>query len=146
MNNRQQGVTLVELMVVVAIVAIIAMVAFPAYQAQVEKSRRTDGRTALTSLLLAQERYYTVNGAYATNLADTGLSIDSLLTRETTGGVTVINSENGYYQITLDNASASAFDLVATPQDAQTSDDDCTSMTLSHLGVKSGLPATNRCW
>lgn len=63
-KRAQQGFTLIELMITVAIVAILAKVALGAYQDSVLKGKRAQGRTAITELLLQQERYMTQRNCY----------------------------------------------------------------------------------
>lgn len=62
--QKNEGFTLIELMIVVAIIGILAAVAYPSYQEYVRKSRRAEGRTALMELLQQQERYMTQNNTY----------------------------------------------------------------------------------
>jgi len=140
-KNKIAGITLIELMVAVAIIALLASIAIPLYDNQTTKARRTDARTALASIALAQERFFTVNGNYTTNLAN--LDVDAAIQ----GGNTV----EGYYSLavtTTDNATVPDFTATATPVAgrAQDSDADCTAMTITHLGVKDGTPANNACW
>ena len=66
-----------------------------------------------------------------------------------TGGVSQASPE-GYYVIAAAGSAlaASAFTLTATPQGAQASNDsDCTTLTLTHLGVQGATGAdTDSCW
>jgi type IV pilus assembly protein PilE len=66
------GFTLIELMIVVAIVAILAAVAYPTYVESVRRGQRAECRSALTASLQAQERYYSTNTIYVTDLATAG--------------------------------------------------------------------------
>ena len=96
MTKRHKGLTLIELMVVVAVLAILSAVAYPLYTNQVQKSRRADAKTALQTIALAQERFFTINGEYAGNLSTLQVSPDIQ------GGA----SDEGYYTITLTLAGA----------------------------------------
>jgi len=135
---RQTGLTLVELMVVVAVMAIIATVAYPLYTAQVQKSRRADAKIALETIGAAQERFFTMNGAYTDDLAlldvSTAIQADS--------------SDKGYYDLSVAVSGAGNTQFTATAtksaSGAQASDTHCTSFTLSQTGAKG---ATNSdCW
>ena len=56
---KQQGFTLIELVIVISLIGILAMIAIPAYNDSVTKARRTDGQSALMDLMVRQERYFT---------------------------------------------------------------------------------------
>lgn len=61
---RPKGFTLIEVMIAVAVIAILAAVAYPSYRDSVIKGKRAEGRTALSELLLQQERYNTQRNCY----------------------------------------------------------------------------------
>lgn len=65
---KQQGFSLIELMIVVAIVGILAAIAYPSYQNYVLRSGRADGQAKLMEILQAQERFYSQNQTYTANL------------------------------------------------------------------------------
>jgi len=129
MRTRQRGLTLVELVIVMVIVAILAAVAVPSYVNSVQKSRRTDAKTALTTSAQAMERWFTQNNTYA-NVA------------VGTNGVYAV-SDNGYYTITLTNQTATTYTLTATPVGAQ-ANDSCGAFSLDQADTR--LPATAGCW
>lgn len=118
-----KGMTLIELMVTVAIIGIIASIALPSFQDQIVKSRRGDGKTQLLQLQMQQESFRLENNAYAT-----------------TAQLTL--PANDYYTFTASNISASTFTLTATAKSSQTSDTDCTPLTLDQSMNKT--PAA--CW
>lgn len=139
--KRQNGLTLVELMVVVAVMAIIATIAYPIYTNQVEKSRRADAKIALEMVAQAQERYYTLNGAYTNNLSSLQVSADIR------GGT----SEQGYYDISIAHPGGDTQEFIVTADasssGAQSGDGDCAQFTLSHLGVKGATNGgSTNCW
>ena len=127
--RRQRGLTLIELLVVVAVMAVLATIAYPLYTEQAQKGRRTEGRSALLELAQAQERFFTVNGRYASTLSSIGIDV---------------NTEHDYYIMSVATGAAS-FVGTATPNPtgAQSSDP-CTSMTINQLGVKDGTGT--KCW
>jgi type IV pilus assembly protein PilE len=62
--NKQQGFTLIELMIVVAILGILLAIAVPQYSSYVVKTRRVDAQQEIVSYGQSLERYYTANGTY----------------------------------------------------------------------------------
>ena len=74
--KKQQGFTLIELMIVVAIIAILAAIALPAYQNYVAKSQATAGLAEITPGKTAFE--VAVNeGTAIANAADVGLAVSA---------------------------------------------------------------------
>jgi type IV pilus assembly protein PilE len=76
-NRKSHGFTLIELMIVVSIIAILAVIAFPAYNDSVTKARRADGMSALMEAMARQERFFTENNTYTTDLAVLPVPTDS---------------------------------------------------------------------
>lgn len=117
-NRRERGFTLIELMIVVAIIGILAAIAYPSYQNSVEKSRRTDAKSALSGLAGAMERHYTTNSTYegaAAGGGDTGSP--AIFPDEAP-----LDSSNKFYDLTIEAADASSFTLRATPKGVQLGD------------------------
>lgn len=67
MLKKQQGFTLMELMVVIVIVAILAAVAVPLYVNYVKDAQRTEAKAAIGAVITAEQTYYQVNGRYTTD-------------------------------------------------------------------------------
>ncbi len=129
--KRQQGLTLIELMIVVAIVALIAAFAYPSYLEQLRKTRRADCSGALVSLASAMERYQTMNNTYlgaAAGGANTGAPAVFQTTCPVDGGTAT-------YNLTIAAATASTFRIEAAPTGPQTGDK-CGTFTLTSTGVK----------
>lgn len=129
-SNRtfQQGLTLIELMIVIVIVSILAAVAIPSYDNSVRKSRRAEAQSVLTSVMQQQERFFMNNMTYSTDLATVGF------TNLSSGSVV---SENGFYNIAASACGGTPISrcvlLTATPQLAQADDG---NMTLNSRGEK----------
>ncbi|MGB5562579.1 MAG: type IV pilin protein [Sedimenticolaceae bacterium] len=139
LSSKQRGLTLVELMVVVAVMAIIATVAYPMYTAQVQKTRRADAKIALESIAMAQERFYTVSGAY-TNI---------LSTLQVSAAVQGGTSDEEYYTVAVTHPGGDTqlFTATASATGRQAGDTDCASFAINQQGVKTATDGggTN-CW
>ncbi len=69
-QKKQQGFTLIELMIVVAIIGVLSAIAVPAYKDYVTKSEVASGVATLKSLVTPAELYYQENGGFASTLAE----------------------------------------------------------------------------
>ena len=145
--THHRAFTLVELMVVVAVVAILAAIAFPFYNEHVRRARRADAQGALAGLAIAMERHYTERtpSAYtgaASGGADTGPPA-IYPTQAPLGGA------NKYYNLTIQSASATAFEVRAIPKNAQAGDR-CGTLTLDSAGQRDvtggSMTDWTKCW
>lgn len=139
-RHAGKGFTLIEVMIVVAVVAILAAIAYPSYQRQIQKSRRTDAKTALLDLATRQERYFTMNNTYVGAADKLGY-----------GGpfpLDVLTSGTAFYQLNVTASSSTGFTATATPVNAQASDTLCGTYTIDQLGTQnsSGTLGAAACW
>lgn len=72
MIGRQQGFTLIELMIVVAIIGVLAAIAYPSYQRYVIKTKRTDMMSEMQNIATTIESRKLAQGRYSNDLL-TGL-------------------------------------------------------------------------
>jgi len=138
--NKQNGMTLIELMIVVAIIGILAGIAYPSYQDSVRKSRRAEAHTSLFAVQLALEK---MRGNCAKYAAGTSSGSSLSLTDSCTNSVSV-NLQADYYTYKVADNTASAYTITATAVSgkSQINDTGCTEITLSRDGTQS--PAA--CW
>lgn len=135
--RRQQGFSLIELMIVVLIVAILAAVAIPSYRRYVVRSHRVDAQRALTELAARQERFLYSNNAYSDSLSAIG------------GTSSMAGS---YYAVSIDpaNTSSTTFRVVATAVGSQQEGDaQCQTLSLDQAGRQSSTGTTANypaCW
>ncbi len=129
-NNESDGFTLIELMIAVAIVAILASVAYPSYLSHVDRSRRAEAMSALVTLASAQERFFTVNGYYASQVVS-----DNDAATVTELGLSN-QSENENYTLSTVHVggSTATYRVIATPPAGV--DADCGTFSLSNIGVR----------
>ncbi len=136
------GFTLIEVMIVVAIIGILAAIAYPSYVRYVQKSRRTDAKTALLDLATRQERYFTMNNTYAATAPNLGYGTSSAFPLD------VLTSGTTFYQLNVTASSSTGFTATATPVNAQASDTLCGTYTIDQLGTQSssGTLGAAACW
>ena len=148
MSHREQGVTLIELVVAVVIVGILASIAVPSYRNYVLRANRTEGRAALLALATAQEKFYLQCNTYTTDLdpdAATDCGTGNLRFPST--------SERGYYTITVTAADATGWSAEAEPagNSPQGKDEKCQWFELTSTGTKSAKNSADalnnsECW
>ena len=136
MLKRQRGFTLMEVMITVAIVGILAAIAFPSYQDSLRKSRRTDGKNALTQAVANMERFYAQNNTYATAALCAAAGTPSMCPGRCSGVGGTCTSTEGNYGITIPAATlaANTFLIVATPTGPQPAADGI--MRIDQIGAK----------
>lgn len=128
-STRQQGFTLIELMIVVAVVGILAAVAYPAYIDQIRKSRRAEVQATLMNISARQQQMLLDTRSYATTVGALN--------------ITLPNSVQQTYAVTMSVGTATmpTFSVIATPSGAQAADK-CGVLSINQIGTRT--PAT--CW
>lgn len=128
-NKKQRGFTLIELMIVVAVIGILVSIAYPSYQSSVTKARRSDGMSTLLNIMNAQERNFTMNNVYTTDMSSLGFTVNA--------GEVV--SENSFYRISASfctSGDSSCVILTAAPQGGQANDG---NLTYNSVGTKTPI-------
>jgi type IV pilus assembly protein PilE len=136
-RTKQDGFTLIELMIVVAVIAVLTAIAVPMYRDFVVRSNRSDAIISLTELANLQEKHYSNEMAYTTTLAD--LSYTN-------------TSPEGFYSLGITTSATVDYTLTATPVGQQFQDDEtCRQFTLNSFGQRSaqdsgGNDTSQQCW
>lgn len=136
--RRQQGITLMELLVVMTVVAILSAIAYPNYRQYVMRANRASAKTALLSAAQNLERCFTRTNTYVGCVSPTGVP------------TVPFNTNDGNYNIAhaSGSPSATAYSLVATPLGGQLKDTKCANFTLNQTGAQgvSGSQSAPLCW
>jgi type IV pilus assembly protein PilA len=107
--KKQQGFTLIELMIVVAIIGILAAIAIPAYKDYTIRAQVSEGLSLASGAKAAVSEFYMDSGAFPTSNDEAGISAAaSIVGRYAT---TVEVGAAGIITVTYANATTHA-DLV----------------------------------
>lgn len=142
---RSAGFTLIELMIVVVIASILVSIAIPVYKSEIEKSRRTDAKTALLDLAAREQRFFSVQNSFTTSFVNLGYAPAGPPPASVTVG-------SGYYTVTVSTAvTPPTFLLTAQTAGPQTADTACQQFTVDNTGLQkaydsSGGGDTTTCW
>ena len=64
MKSRNEGFTIIEIMIVIAVVAILAAIAIPSYRDYILRGKLVDAHNALSDFRVRQEQFYQDNRRY----------------------------------------------------------------------------------
>lgn len=144
-KNFNRGFTLIELMIVVAVVGILASIAYPSYRDSVLKGRRAEARTALTELLLQQERYMTQANTYLAFTNVGGTTAPANVPFKTFSGDTL--AKTAYYLSASACPSSTIAECVMVAAEPVMADPDAGTLQMLSTGTKTCTGAkTSVCW
>lgn len=131
-NDKQGGMTLIEILIVLSILGCLSAIAIPSYQEYVYKAERKRAQTDLYQLQIWSEQEFTAHGEYPTELN----CINCQLSDQYDFSISV--NENGY-------------NLIATPKSGSSqSNDKCYSLQLTHLSEQKSVnpngTTNSNCW
>ena len=127
--KKHDGFTLIEILIAVTIVSLLIAIAVPSYTDYVNRARRSEALGTLLQMMQQQERFFTEQLTYTTDLTQLGYTVDA------SGNVA---SENSHYLISAGNCTgmttvATCVNLTAAPQGVQSRTND---ITLDSRGVR----------
>lgn len=127
---KQDGFSITEILIALIIVGILAVILTPNLSSYVLRANRADAVKSLMAMQIAQEKYRLTHPTYAATTII--LEFPSV-------------SMDGYYNMAVISATATAYTLTATAIGTQTTDTACTTLTLTYANnATETTPAI--CW
>jgi len=107
-SGRQNGFTLIELMITVVVIAILSAIAMPAYQEYVRRSNRAAAESQMMDIASRQQQILLANRNYAADTDTTWTNTGYKLPSEVDSKYT--------YKIAVGTASPPTFTITFTPK------------------------------
>ena len=112
--QRQQGFTLIELMIVVAIIGILAAVAIPAYQDYTIRAKVTEGLSLASAGKTAVSEYFSANGTLPDDTTKAGMALPDDRSGNSVDHVTV--GTNGVITVVFSTKTIATQEIKLTPK------------------------------
>ena len=134
-SSSQQGITLIEIMIVVAIIGVLAAITYPSYQRYVIKSKRTDMMSEMQNFATQIQSNKLAQGSYSNDLV-TGL-----------GGPYPAQGTTLYQVTFTPNPLTSNWSIIATPEvGGQMATDGTLSLDFQGTKCRSTICSTGDDW
>ena len=143
--HRQNGFTLIELMITVAIIGILSAVAYPAYTQYIVRANRSAAQSFMATVGNKQEQAMLNARSYFA-------VVDGTTPQWTAVSTTVPAEVSNNYTVTVAAVNTStppSYTVTATPTANQASKDSkCKALTLTNTGAKgiTGTATVAECW
>jgi len=144
-EQRCNGITLLELVIVISIIGIIAAIAYPSYLDTIRTGRRVDAVTSLLKLQIDEEKWRANHTRYADRLDG-----DHCGSAEATGLCWGDNEIlRKYYRLAITESAAdgSGFVATATPRpETDQAHDLCKKIVINQDGPDMNASSDTSCW
>ncbi len=140
-SGRQNGFTLIELMITVVVIGILASIVYPSYTQYMLQARRAEAQSDMLKMQLGMEKWRGNRASYRSDATASSVGTSNATAQSSWAG---FDFTNAYYTYTITDSTGSAYTINATAivNKSQANDTSCTSLTLNMSGTK--LPLG--CW